>query len=130
MTGSAPKLLVLDQGVPRDAATRLRGLGYECIHVGEIGMGKAADDEILAWSLGKNAIVVTLDADFHTILAVTGASGPSVIRLRVQGLGASEVVDLVQKVLTAFGSDLERGSLVTVKARKITCHRLPVGSSD
>jgi predicted nuclease of predicted toxin-antitoxin system len=93
LTGSAPKLLVLDQGVPRDAATRLRGLGYECTHVGEIGMGKAADDEILAWSLGKNAIVVTLDADFHTILAVTGARGPSVIRLRIQGLGAQAVVD-------------------------------------
>ena len=109
--------LVLDQGVPRDAATRLRGLGYECIHVGEIGMGKAADDEILAWSLGKNAIVVTLDADFHAILAVSGASGPSVIRLRIQGLGAQEVVELVQKVLAGFGSDLKRGSLVTVNRR-------------
>ena len=130
MTGSAPKRLVLDQGVPRDAATRLRGLGFECIHVGEIGMGKAADDEILAWSLGKNAIVVTLDADFHAILAVTGARGPSVIRLRIQGLGAQAVVELIQNVLAGFGSDLERGSLVTVKARKITCHRLPVGSSD
>ena len=130
MTGSAPKPLVLDQGVPRDAATRLRGLGYECTHVGEIGMGKATDGEILAWSLGRNAIVVTLDADFHTILAVTGARGPSVIRLRIEGLGAQAVVELVQKVLAGFGSDLERGSLVTVKARKITCHRLPVGSSD
>jgi predicted nuclease of predicted toxin-antitoxin system len=75
-------------------------------------MGKAADDEILAWSLGKNAIVVTLDADFHTILAVSGASGPSVIRLRIQGLGAQAVVELVQKVLAGFGRDLERGSLV------------------
>ena len=27
--------LVLDQGVPRDAARLLRDLGYECIHVGE-----------------------------------------------------------------------------------------------
>lgn len=93
-------------------------------------MGKAADDEILAWSLGKNAIVVTLDADFHTILAVSGAGGPSVIRLRIQGLGAQEVVELVQKVLAGFGNDLKSGSLVTVKAYKITCHRLPVGSSD
>ena len=75
-------------------------------------MGKAADDEIVAWSLGKNAIVVTLDADFHTILAVSGASGPSVIRLRMQGLGAQAVVELVQKVLAGFGSELERGSLV------------------
>ena len=48
-------------------------------------MGKSDDDVILAWSLGKNAIVVTLDADFHSILAVSGASGPSVIRLRIQG---------------------------------------------
>ena len=77
--------LVLDQGVPRDAATRLRGLGYDCTHVGEIGMGKAADEEILAWSFGKDAIVVTLDADFHTILAVSGASGPSNSRLPVSG---------------------------------------------
>ena len=52
------------------------------------------------------------------------------IRLRIQGLGAQAVVELVQKVLAGFGSDLERGFLVTVKARKITCHRLPVGSSD
>ena len=93
-------------------------------------MGKAADDEIVAWSLGKNAIVVTLDADFHTILAVSGASGPSVIRLRMQVLGAPEVVELVQKVLAGFEADLKRGSLVTVKAHKITCHRLPIGSSD
>jgi predicted nuclease of predicted toxin-antitoxin system len=42
--------LVLDQGVPRDAAAHLRGLGHECIHIGEIGMSKAADEEILAFS--------------------------------------------------------------------------------
>ena len=85
MTGIAALRLVLDQGIPRDAAARLRALGFECMHAGEIGMGKSADDAILAWSLGKNAIVVTLDADFHSILAVSGASGPSVIRLRIQG---------------------------------------------
>ena len=130
MKGSTAMRLVLDQGIPRDAAAGLRGLGHECLHVGEIGMGKAADDEIVAWSLGKNAIVVTLDADFHTILAVSGASGPSVIRLRMQVLGAPEVVELVQKVLAGFEADLKRGSLVTVKAHKITCHRLPIGNSD
>jgi predicted nuclease of predicted toxin-antitoxin system len=122
--------LFLDQGVPRDAAARLRDLGYECMHAGEIGMGKSADDEILAWSLGKNAIVVTLDADFHTMLAVSRANGPSVIRLRMQGLGAWQVVELVQSVFAGFGDDLKRGSLVTVKAHKVTCHRLPIGSSD
>jgi predicted nuclease of predicted toxin-antitoxin system len=121
--------LVLDQGIPRDAAAGPRSLGHECLHVGEIGMSKAADDEIVAWSMARNAMVVTLDADFHTILAVSGASGPSVIRLRIQGLGASEVVEIVQNVLAGFEADLKRGSLVTVKAHKITCHRLPAGGS-
>ena len=86
--------LVLDQGVPRDAAIRLRGLGYECIHLGEIGMSKAADEEILAFSLEGNRS--DLEADLHTTLALSGASGPSVIRLRLQGLGAFEVVELFQ----------------------------------
>jgi predicted nuclease of predicted toxin-antitoxin system len=122
--------LVLDQGVPRDAATLLRDLGHECTHVVEIGRSKAADQEILAFSLEKNAIAVTLDADFHTILAVSGASGPSVIRLRLQGLGASQVVALVQSVLAGFEASLRRGCLVTVKAHKTTCHRLPVGASE
>jgi predicted nuclease of predicted toxin-antitoxin system len=121
--------LVLDQGVPRDAAAHLRALGYECIHLGEIGMSRAADEEILAFSLERNAVVVTLDADLHTILALSGASGPSVIRLRLQGLGALEVVKLVKNVLASFEADLKCGSLVTVKARKTTCHRLPVGNS-
>jgi len=101
--------LILDQGVPRDAAALLRSLGYDCIHVSEIGMSKAADEEVLAFSLGRNAVVVTLDADFHTILAVSGASGPSVIRVRLQGLGAHGVVELVRRALAGFEADLKRG---------------------
>jgi predicted nuclease of predicted toxin-antitoxin system len=121
--------LVLEQGVPRDAAALLRSLGHDCMHVGEIGMSNATDEEILAFSLERNAVVVTLDADFHAILAVSGAQGPSVIRMRLQGLGAPEVVEVVRKVLASFEAELKRGSLVTVKALKTTCHRLPIGIS-
>lgn len=93
-------------------------------------MSKAADEEVLAYALREHATVVTLDADFHAILAVSRASGPSVIRLRMQGLSATDTAELVQRVLAEFVADLNRGSLVTVKARKTTCHRLPIGSSD
>ena len=36
--GSTALCLVLDHGVPRDAAELLRQLGYGCIHVGELQM--------------------------------------------------------------------------------------------
>jgi len=47
----------------------------------------------------------------------------------MQGLRAAAVSELVQNVIARFELDLERGALVTVKARKITCHRLPIGGS-
>jgi predicted nuclease of predicted toxin-antitoxin system len=72
--------LVLDQGVPRDAAGRLRDLGYQCIHVGEVGMSAADDHEILEFARGKNAVIVTLDADFHAIPAVSAAVSSKVGR--------------------------------------------------
>ncbi len=109
---------------------RLRELGHECTHVGEIGMSKATDHEILARSAENRAMIVTLDADFHAMVAVSGAQGPSVIRLRIQGLDADGIVQIIQNVLSTFRADLESGALVTVKAHKITCHKLPVGGSD
>ena len=119
--------LVLDQGVARDAGGRLRDLGYDCVHVGEVGMSMAAYEEILGFALGRNGTVVTLDADFHAILAVSGAVGPSVIRIRIQGLPAAEIADYVHLVCAQFERELTAGSLVTVKPRKTTCHMLPVG---
>ena len=122
--------VVLDQGIPRDAASFLRERGHDCIHVGEIEMSMATDEEIVAWSLERGAIVVTLDADFHAILAVSQARAPSVIRIRIQGLAALAVANLVQSVIAGFADELSSGSLVTVKANKTTCHKLPIGGAD
>jgi predicted nuclease of predicted toxin-antitoxin system len=71
---------------------------------------------------------VTLDADFHTILAVSGAASPFVVRLRVQGLNAGGVADVVEEVLKDFAGTLNQGTLIIVKTHKITCSKLPVGS--
>jgi predicted nuclease of predicted toxin-antitoxin system len=87
-------------------------------------MSRAADQKILAGAVGENTTVVTLDADFHTILAVSAAMAPSVIRLRRQGLNATAVVEIVRNVAAGFQAELEHGSMVTVKANKITRHKL------
>jgi hypothetical protein len=48
----------------------------------------------------------------------------------VPGLGGTDVVEVVQRVLSSFEVELNRGSLITVKALKTTCHRLPIGISE
>jgi predicted nuclease of predicted toxin-antitoxin system len=82
--------LLLDQGTPRSAASLLRKAGFEAVHTSESGLAAAEDAEIIRHALEEHRIVVTLDADFHTHLALTPAAKPSVIRIRVEGLRAEE----------------------------------------
>jgi len=51
-------------------------------------------------------------------------------KARLQGLGCTDVVEVVQRGLSSFDVELNRGSLITVKALKTTCHRLPIGISE
>ena len=123
----APLKLLLDQGIPADAAILLRERGYDCLHVSELGMQQAQDESILSYAHGNGFVVITLDADFHSLIAVRGMRGPSVVRLRREGCRAQMVVTLLERVLRDLREDLVRGALVSVKERKTTSHRLPVG---
>jgi predicted nuclease of predicted toxin-antitoxin system len=70
--------LLLDQGLPRDTAVDIRARGLRCTHVGEVGMHAASDTDIVRWAWERNAVIVTLDSDFHAILAVSRASGTEI----------------------------------------------------
>ena len=125
---SVPLKLLLDQGLPADTAPLLRALGYESWHVSEFGMQKAEDEDILSFARERCCVVVTLDADFHALVAVRGLPGPSVIRIRREGCRAHTVVRLLEEVLRIRRVELVGGALISVKEHRTTCHRLPVGN--
>ncbi|MGB8356093.1 MAG: DUF5615 family PIN-like protein [Chthoniobacteraceae bacterium] len=118
--------LLLDQGTPRSAATILRQAGFDTVHTGEIGLAEAEDSEIIRQAADQNRVVVTLDADFHTQLALTQASGPSVVRIRFEGLRGEPFCRLLQNVLRQCADDLEAGAMISVNDFQIRIRRLPV----
>lgn len=118
--------LLLDQGLPRSAATLLRKAGIDTVHVGEIGYSTADDAMILQRGREEGRIVVTLDADFHALLAHSQASSPSVIRIRIEGLHGPKAAGLIENVLTHCGEDLARGAVVTVQPGRMRIRRLPL----
>ncbi len=117
--------LLLDQGLPRSAAL-LRTAGIDSLHVGEIGYSAAADADILERARAEARLVLTLDADFHALLALSGATTPSVIRLRIEGLRAEATSTLLQAVLKQCAEDLEQGAVVTVQEGRLRVKRLPL----
>ena len=68
--------LLLDQGLPRSSAKLLSDAGWDVSHVGDLGLSKADDSQILDFARRENRICVTLDADFHALLATSGAASP------------------------------------------------------
>jgi predicted nuclease of predicted toxin-antitoxin system len=118
--------LLLDQGLPRSTVRHLEESGLDVLHVADMGQSRASDAEITALAVGEGRTIVTLDSDFHRLLAISGASAPSVIRIRREGLRGSDVAALIGQVLERLGDQIERGAMVTVTERTVRLHRLPL----
>jgi predicted nuclease of predicted toxin-antitoxin system len=118
--------LLLDQGLPRSAAPELRRLGFDVEHTADIGLATATDEQVLARARADGRTVVTLDADFHALLVLSDATGPSVIRVRRQGLRGTELAQLVAGVISLCEADLAAGAMVTVDDHSVRVRALPL----
>ena len=119
------KRLLLDQGLPRSCVALLTRAGWDVIHISEIGMSRADDVEILQRARAEARICVTLDADFHSLLATSGERGPSVIRIRKEGLDGTTLAALLQDIWGGIEDALKGGAMVTVTDRSVRVRRLP-----
>ena len=88
--------LLLDQGLPRSTVVYLQNYGIEAVHVGDRGLATASDSKIL--DFGHQEGMVRLDADFHTLLALLGLAGPSVIRIRIESQRGEALAKLLFSV--------------------------------
>ena len=118
--------LLLDQGLPRTAAKLLSEAGVETVHVGDVGYASAGDADILEFGRNNGFTIVTLDADFHALLALSGAKAPSVIRIRMEGLRSEALTNLLRIILQLWGKELESGAVVTAQEERLRIRRLPL----
>jgi predicted nuclease of predicted toxin-antitoxin system len=118
--------LLLDQGLPRGAARELVRLGFDAIRAGDIGMATAADQELIERARIEERTIVTLDAAFHALLALSNASSPSTVRVRIEGLRGDELATLVHRVVTLCEADLLAGAMVTVDESTVRVRALPL----
>lgn len=121
--------LLLDQGLPRSAAKLLNAAGWDVLHVGECGLAAAPDAEILEFARQTGRFVCTLDADFHALLARSDNDGPSVIRIRREGLRGAELAALLIATWERMEAALARGAVISITERALRFRYLPIGRS-
>jgi predicted nuclease of predicted toxin-antitoxin system len=91
-----------------------------------VGDPWAPDRRIMDWAVANAYVVFTHDLDFGTMLALTHATGPSVIQVRGQDVLPDRLEGVVVAALRQYAADLASGALVVVDESKRRVRVLPI----
>ena len=118
--------LLIDANLSPRVALRLNEAGHDAVHVYEIGLADASDQEILERASADGRIIVSSDSDFSAVLARYGRSEPSFVLLRhANDLGVDEHAELLVVGLPAVEAELLSGAVVTFARGRVRSRRLP-----
>jgi len=121
--------LVVDVNLSPAWVDALMDAGWDAVHWTTVGDPRAPDQEIMAWAREHGRIVFTHDLDFGTLLALTGASGPSVIQVRALDVLPDHLAPIVLAALRQHSVDLEAGALLVIDESKLRVRILPIGAA-
>jgi predicted nuclease of predicted toxin-antitoxin system len=118
--------ILVDMNLSPDWVGALANHGWISTHWSAVGDPKATDRAIMEWARRKRHIVFTHDLDFGTMLALTHASGPSVLQIRGQDVLPDHLAPTVVAALTRHATDLAAGALVVIDESKSRVRILPI----
>lgn len=118
--------LVIDMNLSVEWVAELAQHGWHAIHWSTVGNPAAEDQEIMAWALANGCVVFTHDLDFGTMLALTHATGPSVLQVRGQDVLPEDISPSVVAALRQHDAALAAGALVVVDVKKSRVRVLPL----
>jgi predicted nuclease of predicted toxin-antitoxin system len=104
----------------------LRDDGWDVLHVGDIGLSRSSDTEIVEYARKGERVIITLDSDFHTILALANAPDPSVIRIRLEGLKGPDLAALIKRIWSRIEPEIKKGAMVSVTHSGIKIRSIPL----
>ena len=104
-------LFLVDAQLPPALAEALRQAGSSAIHVAEIGLLTASDEEIWDEAASRSAILVTKDRDFLQLRAAK-ADGPTILWIRVGNKNNRTLIAQILRALPAIIGAVERGEAV------------------
>jgi predicted nuclease of predicted toxin-antitoxin system len=118
--------ILLDMNLSPLWAGFLEQEGFEAVHWASVGSPTAHDTDIMEWTRQHDHIVFTHDMDFSALLAVSGATGPSVLQVRAQDVLPAALGRDVVRVLTLRAQAFSTGAIVTIDKVKARVRVLPI----
>ncbi|MCP4589845.1 MAG: hypothetical protein GY842_03805 [bacterium] len=118
--------LVIDMNLTPDWVGVIAQIGFEAVHWAQVGDPKAPDEEILEWASRNDRVIFTNDLDFSRLVALTRATGPSILQIRGRRLLPEDSGELVARALSKCQEELEAGALVVIDENTWRARILPI----
>ena len=118
--------ILIDMNLSPDWTSAIATENIGSVHWSTVGNPRAADTEIVTYARTNGYIVFTHDLDFGTILALTHATGPSVIQVRAQDILPANLAKTVISVIRENTAALDKGALIVVDEARARVRILPL----
>jgi predicted nuclease of predicted toxin-antitoxin system len=118
--------LLIDVNLSPEWVDVLNDAGFQAVHWSTVGDPAAPDDEIMAWALAHGQTVFSHDLDFSAMLALTRATGPSLVQLRGPKVLPEQIGPLLTQALRRFEADLQAGALLLIEPGRSRARLLPL----
>ena len=118
--------VLADINVSVAVVTLLRRSGVTVDRVSSSLGPRAADLDIVAAARQSGEVLLSHDQDFTAILALTGATKPSLLNLRTTSVDPEFLVRCIRRALEEAVKELDAGAVVTVEDGEIRVRRLPI----
>ena len=96
------------------------------VHLVDEGLERLPDDKIIEKARRERRVLLTVDLDFSYLLAVSGATLPSVILFRLGNESYEIINQRLASVLNRFEKDLAAGAIISVSDCDFRVRQLPI----
>ena len=119
--------LLIDNALSPQIASALRENGYDAIHVRDINLHAAPDEEVFAEAERDERVIVSADTDFGALLALRGSVSPSFTLFRkTTGVRPSVIGSQLLELLHRYKQEIEAGCILTVTNDLVRIRLLPI----
>ena len=108
-------------------AAWLRDRGHDAVHVADLGLGRASDSDLLKQAKQEGRTIITADLDYPRLLAMAGATEPSLILFRDGNWADADILGRMDMLLHSLTEDDLAMSIIVVERDRVRRRRLPLG---
>jgi predicted nuclease of predicted toxin-antitoxin system len=117
---------LVDMPLSPALARWLQSQGHDAVHASALGLDRAADADIMARATEEGRTVITADLDYPRLLALAGATAPSLILFRGGDWSEADITERMRQMLVGVHESELARSILVIDRNRVRRRRLPI----